>query len=239
MGNSNVTQHIETAQKTGVCQLCKVGLKEFPKDLEKLTKNLRSLDLTDNKLPDIPPSIGSYKLLKKLVLVRNKIEIIPNEIGNLKGLEHLSLDGNLLTRLPDSMSQLSNLRTLNVSENKLTHFPEAINTLKNLDAVNLSRNKITEIPGSVGTCQAIELNLNQNQISCLSENISQCPRLKVLRLEENCLNISAFTPKILKESKIALFAVEGNVFDMKAFHNLEGYDEYMERFTETKKKNRN
>lgn len=28
MGNSNVTQHIETAQKTGVCQLCKVGLKE-------------------------------------------------------------------------------------------------------------------------------------------------------------------------------------------------------------------
>lgn len=27
------------------------------------------------------------------------------------------------------------------------------------------------------------------------------------------------------ESKIALFAVEGNVFDMKAFHNLEGYDE--------------
>lgn len=94
-------------------------------------------------------------------------EIIPNEIGNLKGLEHLSLDGNLLTRLPDSVSQLSNLRTLNVSENKLTHFPEAINTLKNLDAVNLSRNKITEVPGSVGTCQAIELNLNQNQVHTL------------------------------------------------------------------------
>lgn len=47
----------------------------------------------------------------------------------------------------------------------------------------------------------------------------------MLRLEENCLNISSFTPKVLKESKIALFAVEGNVFDMKAFHNLEGYDE--------------
>lgn len=48
---------------------------KFPKDLEKLTKNLRSLDLSDNKLPEIPPSIGSYKLLKKLVLVRNKIGI--------------------------------------------------------------------------------------------------------------------------------------------------------------------
>lgn len=106
-------------------------------------------------------------LISKTLLFCFFSEIIPNEIGNLKGLEHLSLDGNLLTRLPDSMSQLSNLRTLNVSENKLTHFPEAINTLKNLDAVNLSRNKITEIPGSVGTCQAIELNLNQNQVHTL------------------------------------------------------------------------
>lgn len=63
------------------------------------------------------------------------------------------------------------------------------------------------------------------QISRLSESISQCPRLKVLRLEENCLDVSAFTPKVLKESKIALFSIEGNVFDMKTFHNLEGYEE--------------
>lgn len=236
MGNSNITQHIETAEKTGACQLCKAGLKEFPKDLQKLTKNLRTLDLSDNKLPELPPSIGSFSLLKNLVLSRNKLEILPEQLGNLKKLESLSLDGNSLTRLPESLSQLSNLRTLNVSENKITSFPRSLNTLKNLDAVNLSRNKITEIPEYVSTCQAIELNLNQNQISRLSESISQCPRLKVLRLEENCLDISAFTPKILKESKIALFAVEGNVFDMKSFHNLEGYEEYMERYTETKKK---
>ncbi|XP_048735035.1 leucine-rich repeat-containing protein 57-like [Ostrea edulis] len=236
MGNSNVTQHIETAEKTGACQLCKAGLKEFPNDLNRLTKNLRTLDLSDNKLPGIPPSIGSFTLLKNLVLNRNKLEIIPDELGNLKKLECLSLDGNCLTRLPDSLSKLSNLRTLNVSENKITHFPQSLTTLKNLDAVNLSRNKITEIPDAVGTCQAIELNLNQNQISRLSESISQCPRLKVLRLEENCLDVSAFTPKVLKESKIALFSIEGNVFDMKTFHNLEGYEEYMERYTETKKK---
>jgi len=47
----------------------------------------------------------------------------------------------------------------------------------------------------------------------------------VLRLEENCLEITALTPKIMKESPIALLAVEGNVFDMKKFNNLDGYDE--------------
>jgi hypothetical protein len=46
-------------------------------------------------------------------------------------------------------------------------------------------------------------------------------------LEENCLEISAFTPQILKHSQIALLAIEGNVFDVKQFNNREGYDEVM------------
>ena len=63
------------------------------------------------------------------------------------------------------------------------------------------------------------------QISTLPESIASWPRLKVLRLEENCLEISALTPRIMKESKIALLAIEGNVFDMKLFNNIDGYDE--------------
>ena len=63
------------------------------------------------------------------------------------------------------------------------------------------------------------------QVSVLPESIAQSPRLRVLRLEENSLEISAFTPTILKNSKISLFAVDGNLFDMKSFQQLEGYDE--------------
>ena len=74
------------------------------------------------------------------------------------------------------------------------------------------------------------------QISSLSEAIADCPRLKVLRLEENCLDLTAFTPHILKDSTIALLAVEGNLFEMKKFNDLEGLDQYMERYTATKKK---
>lgn len=44
-------------------------------------------------------------------------------------------------------------------------------------------------------------------------------------MEENCFNIFVFIFKILKEFKIVLFVVEGNVFDMKVFYNLDGYDE--------------
>ena len=118
----------------------------------------------------------------------------------------------------------------------MTVFPQDLSKLKQLDVIDLSRNKITTVPENVSQCQAIEINLNQNQVSILPESVSKCPRLKVLRLEENCLEISAFTPQILKHSQIALLAIEGNVFDVKQFNNREGYDEYMERYTATKKK---
>lgn len=59
----------------------------------------------------------------------------------------------------------------------------------------------------------------------MSDCVADCPNLKVLRLEENCLPLSSFTPKILRDSAISLLAVDGNIFDMKDFRTSEGYDQ--------------
>ncbi|WAR19244.1 LRC57-like protein [Mya arenaria] len=225
MGNNAVKQHLDTAEKTGALQLCKQGLKEFPEHLLKLSKNLRTLDFSDNKIDHIPSNIGAFQQLKTVNLSNNRIDSLPNEIGNLKKLESLNLENNILTSLPPTLINLSHLRTINLSRNGFKKFPVELCQLKQLDGIDLSRNKITEIPATAAVCHTIELNLNQNQISTLPDCISDWPRLKVLRLEENCLEISALTPRIMKESKIALLAVEGNVFDMKAFNHVEGYDQ--------------
>lgn len=63
------------------------------------------------------------------------------------------------------------------------------------------------------------------QISILSPEISKCPRLKVLRLEENCLELSSIPMSILKDSQVSLFSVEGNLFEVKKLRDLEGYDQ--------------
>ena len=89
---------------------------------------------------------------------------LPKEIGNLKKLETLMLENNILTSLPPTIANLGNLRIVNLSGNGLKTFPMELCGLKSLDAVNLSRNRITMIPSSA-VCQAIELNLNQNQVS--------------------------------------------------------------------------
>lgn len=49
----------------------------------------------------------------------------------------------------------------------------------------------------------------------------------MLRVEENCLPLAAFTSRILRESPVSLLAVDGNVFDMKSFQALDGYDQVL------------
>ncbi|KAM4625643.1 leucine-rich repeat-containing protein 57 [Polymixia lowei] len=236
MGNSALKSHLETSQKTGVFQLTGKGLPEFPEDLQRLTANLRTVDLSSNKIEVLPASIGNFLLMKSLTLNSNKLTSIPSEICKLKKLETLSLNGNHIQQLPPTLGQLKALRTLNLSGNHFREFPSGLGTLRQLDLLDLSKNRIQAVPAEVSALQAIEINLNQNQISVLSEEVSRCPRLKVLRLEENCLDLSSIPLSILSESQVSLLSVEGNLFEVKDMRDLDGYDKYMERFTATKKK---
>lgn len=54
--------------------------------------------------------------------------------------------------------------------------------------------------------------------------MAACPRLKVLRLEENCLELTSIPPAILRDSQVSLFSVEGNLFEVKKLRDLEGYE---------------
>ncbi|CAJ1074949.1 unnamed protein product%2C partial [Xyrichtys novacula] len=236
MGNSALKSHLETSQKTGVFQLTDKGLQEFPEELQRLTANLRTVDLSGNKIEVLPPAIGNFLQLKSLTLNANRLTGLPAEISKLKKLETLSLNGNRISQIPDSLGQLKALRTLNLSGNHITEFPSGLGTLRQLDLLDLSRNKIQNVPSEVSALQAIEINLNQNQISVLSPEVSRCPRLKVLRLEENCLELGSVPESVLKDSQVSLFTVEGNLFEVKKLQDLDGYNKYMERFTATKKK---
>lgn len=235
MGNS-IKPHIENAQKTGVLQLSSKGIGEFPADLMKLVKVLRTLDLSQNKIAILPKSIGDFQMLKQLVLNKNRLRELPAEIGNLKKLETLNVNENQLSRLPSSIAGLKHLHTLSANNNNLTVIPVELADLPHIEAVDFSRNKICTVPDGIGGLQTIELNLNQNQVSSISEDVVQCPRLKILRLEENCLPLAALPPRLLSDSSISLLTLEGNLFELKEIHEIEGYEQYMERYTATKKK---
>jgi hypothetical protein len=108
--------------------------------------------------------------------------------------------------------------------------------LKHLDVLDLSRNRLTAVPDDVAGLHVMELNLNQNQISAISDKCADCPRLKTLRLNENCLQLGAIHRHIFENSSVSLFELEGNLFEMKQLCDLDGYDKYMERYTAVRKK---
>lgn len=54
--------------------------------------------------------------------------------------------------------------------------------------------------------------------------MSRCPRLKVLRLEENCLELLSIPSSILAQSSVSLLSVEGNLFEVKKLRDLDGYE---------------
>jgi len=57
MGGS-ASKEIKEAKKTREYSLAGRGLREIPKDIKVLSKNLLTLDCSDNKLTGLPPEIG-------------------------------------------------------------------------------------------------------------------------------------------------------------------------------------
>ncbi|KAJ8920424.1 hypothetical protein NQ315_005290 [Exocentrus adspersus] len=236
MGNSGLKQHIETAQKTGVLKLSQGKLNEFPPAFKQLEGSLRTLDISDNKFVILPNEISRFMQLRHLNLSKNKLAKIPDCIGALTKLETFNASHNNLSSLPRTFSNLIHLKQVNLSDNHIKDFPLMFCGLKHLDVLDISRNEIVAIPSEVSALNVTELNLNQNQISQISSQIADCPRLKTLRLEENCLQLTAIPTRILLDSKVSNLSVDGNLFESKQLSDLPGYEAYMDRFTAVKKK---
>lgn len=237
MGNKQVKQHFENAKKTGVLKISLLRLCDFPPQLRAFPGNvLRTLDISENKFVKIPDEIGNFTLLKHLNLNSNKLEELPEAISKLVKLETLTAMNNFIPAVPSSYCNLKHLKQVNLSNNLITIFPIMLCDLKSLDMLDLSRNRITKVPKEVKALYVIELNLNQNQVAELAEEIAECPRLKTLRVQENCLSIQAISPRILKESQIVNLCLDGNLFSSKQFNELDGYDIYMERYTTNRRK---
>ncbi|XP_048006190.1 leucine-rich repeat-containing protein 57-like [Leguminivora glycinivorella] len=236
MGNSGLKQHYDIASKTGVLQISDHKLKDIPEEVLGLCEILRNLDLSKNKLVHLSDDISKLKNLKQLNVESNRLETLPSSVANMKKIELLNASNNLLSELPPSFSNLSNLKQIYLNNNNFKHFPTQLLGLKNLDVVELSHNKITGIPSGMSQLYAAELNLSQNEISAISEDLHQAPRLKILRLEENCLSLDAIRPSLLRDSKIHTINLDGNLFESKQLASMEGYNEYIERYTAMKKK---
>jgi Leucine-rich repeat (LRR) protein len=123
-------QEIETIAKTELITFLNEKCnREYT--LTELT-NLVSLNIDENKLTELPDSIGNLTNLTNLSIYMNQLTSLPDSIGNLTNLTRLWLYDNELTSLPDSIGNLTNLGYLHISCNRLTSLPDSIKNLTKL-----------------------------------------------------------------------------------------------------------
>lgn len=75
---------------------------------------------------DLPPT------LEALILTNNRIEELPDSIGNLTALRKLTLTGNHLHELPPELLKCSNLELIRIAANAFTSLPDRVFELPNL-----------------------------------------------------------------------------------------------------------
>eukprot|EP00039_Didymoeca_costata_P022536 m.4701 g.4701 ORF g.4701 m.4701 type:complete len:497 (+) comp3069_c0_seq2:108-1598(+) len=92
----------------------------FPQEM--CTSSMRFLDLSQNKINEIPNQICKMSSLSTLYLQKNRISFVPRGIRELKSLQNLKLSNNTIKFLPAELSIFSQrkLAKLDLSNNPFT-----------------------------------------------------------------------------------------------------------------------
>ena len=112
-------------------------------------KNIKTLNLSQNRIKKLPNSIGRFKYLEELNLFSNKLEKLPFGIEGLHQLKYLDLSGNQDLDLEFNIKYLKHLKkleVLNLSFNRMKSLPSSIHELESLRKLNLSFNQLTNLP---------------------------------------------------------------------------------------------
>jgi Leucine-rich repeat (LRR) protein len=111
-------------------------LKEVPRDITKFI-NLNILDLSRNRIKEVPDFIAENTFLQELRLSKNRLKDFPGSICGLTNLDHLDLGKNNIDSIPPCIGQLEHLRVLDLWGNYISALPTEMSDLRSLRFMDL------------------------------------------------------------------------------------------------------
>lgn len=103
------------------------------------------LDLSKKKYSEIPSEIYRFKNLRELNLSQNKLTHLPDDFY-FPNLEVLNLEKNDLDTFSNCICQITTLRQLYLGRNEIRYFPECIGNLQELVILDAWFNPIQDLP---------------------------------------------------------------------------------------------
>ncbi|MFJ7108993.1 NEL-type E3 ubiquitin ligase domain-containing protein [Pseudomonas sp. NPDC098740] len=151
LGLPNLPELDADFSHVGSLNLSNMGLTVTPEAFLRRNRGVRWLDLSGNRLTEVPQALGEMEGLTRLFLQHNRIRLTPETAQVLAGrttLRALSLFDNPLGITPD-FSQMVDLRSLSLGSTGIETWPTGLAEQPALDVIDLSHNRLVTIPDSV------------------------------------------------------------------------------------------
>ena len=117
-------------------------LRELPADLMLLT-DLTYLIVSRNKLSSLPEWAVEMTDLKAFIADYNRFEEFPEELLRMPHLKQVSLGENFLRAIPLDIDAMADLEILSLWGNVLARFPASLGNLEHLQVLDLLHNEMT------------------------------------------------------------------------------------------------
>ncbi|MCY3411208.1 MAG: leucine-rich repeat protein [Candidatus Heimdallarchaeota archaeon] len=170
------------------------SLVTFP-DL-KNNSNLVKIDISHNKIENLP-IVATCKQLKYLLANDNNIaEITVSHFGHLSNLVRINLSHNIIRKIGKVFTQLEKLEWLELEYNLITEIDEyAFSDLSSLIKLNLKKNLLDHLPSGLfnGMHKLTMIILSDNNLNLLPYDIIQLPSLWEAYFNGNPIELPKYT----------------------------------------------
>lgn len=160
-------------------------LTELPDEVLALADTLEVLNLSGNRLRDLPHQLTKLHRLQVLFASDNDFTVLPEVLGDCPALQMVGFKANRIKDVPAAALPTA-LRWLTLTDNVIAHLPTALGQRPALQKLMLAGNQLRALPDSLQAAQSLELlRISANRLERVPDWLTELPRLAWLALAGN------------------------------------------------------
>jgi hypothetical protein len=163
------------------------GLTELPEEVFALADTLEVLNLSGNRLRELPHQLSRLHKLQVLFASDNDFEVLPEVLGACPSLQMVGFKANRITLVPAAALPPA-LRWLTLTDNAIDHLPTELGQRPALQKLMLAGNRLQALPENLQGAQRLELlRVSANRLTEVPGWLTELPRLSWLALAGNAM----------------------------------------------------
>jgi hypothetical protein len=152
------------------------NLEVFPEEIFTLCDSLELLDMSANRLEELP-DLSRLTKLKIAFFSQNNFKKVPDSFKKCHNLFMLGLKSNAIEEFEEDILPLS-ISWLILTENRLSKLPDSIGNLVKMQKFPLAGNRLKSLPESMKNLRNLELlRVSANELSQIPQWIKELPKL--------------------------------------------------------------